>query len=606
MKDKNKTFSIWQYVKRYKFLTMGYFLFLGLSMLFEFLVLIYGAKFLEVVTTGGFSEAFLILIKLSAYCLLGVFAGHFSVIFYTRLYNNITNAVSVDVSYQVLKISDKAYSDYGTGVFTQRISSDPSIVFHRINAIINLLFGTIESAFVIFYIFLHDYRVGLILILGICISAFIYIIKRNVFSKNIKKLMKLRESSTSILNEIVRSEKDIKSLNLEGQLKENVKEKLKSAATQDVKTITVDRYFITLARVLCYLIEFAILTLGLWLYNHAVITLAVFMFIYSNKNSARLFGNNLMQIINHITEIKISKKRIQELYEDDEFELEHFGNKKLKNVKGFIEFKNVDFAYNVYKEKTNDEIEQEEKYNKKHKIKDKVQKRVLVGENKVIENMNFKIEPNTTVAFVGKSGSGKTTVLQLISKMYECKKGEVLIDNVNINDLNKETIRSSIALVNQFPYIFDMTIKENLLLAKHDSTDEEINLAIKNSALDEFIATLPDGLNTKVGEGGIKLSGGQKQRLAIARALLRKTPIIIFDESTSSLDNIAQSQVKKSIDNIKGQSTVIIVAHRLSTIRNVDKIFFLDKGKIVDEGNFNDLFETNKDFKEIFLAENIE
>ena len=192
-----------------------------------------------------------------------------------------------------------------------------------------------------------------------------------------------------------------------------------------------------------------------------------------------------------------------------------------------------------------------------------------------------------------------------MSKMYEVDEGEVLIDGVNINSLNKKSLRNGISLVNQFPYIFDMTIKENLLLAKGDATDEDIYDALKKASLKDFIDTLPHGIETKVGESGIKLSGGQKQRLAIARALLRKSSIIIFDESTSSLDNFAQEEVKKSIDGLKGKSTIVIVAHRLSTIKNVDKIFFLDSGKIVDSGSFEELFERNEKFKAMFLAENI-
>ena len=223
------------------------------------------------------------------------------------------------------------------------------------------------------------------------------------------------------------------------------------------------------------------------------------------------------------------------------------------------------------------------------------------GKNYVLVNERA----NSTVAFVGKSGSGKSTILNLMSKMYEADSGEVLIDGVNINKLNKQSLRNGISLVNQFPYIFDMTIKENLLLAKGDATDTEIIDSLTKASLKEFIDTLPKGIETKVGESGIKLSGGQKQRLAIARALLRKSSIIIFDESTSSLDNFAQEEVKKSIDNLKGKSTIVIVAHRLSTIKNADKIFFLDGGEIVDSGTFEELFNRNDKFKAMFLAENI-
>ena len=224
-------------------------------------------------------------------------------------------------------------------------------------------------------------------------------------------------------------------------------------------------------------------------------------------------------------------------------------------------------------------------------------------ETPVFENLNFKIPHNKTVAFVGKSGSGKSTILGLLSKIYEVDSGEVLIDNNNIQSLNKESLRKTFSLVNQFPYIFDMTIKENLLMANKEASEEEINQVIKQSYLDEFVFSLKEGINTRVGENGVKLSGGQKQRFAIARALLRKTPIILFDESTSSLDNIAQKEVKKSIDGLKGKSTIVIVAHRLSTIKDVDVIFFLDEGKIIYQGSFAELYKNNEEFKKMFLAE---
>ena len=220
--------------------------------------------------------------------------------------------------------------------------------------------------------------------------------------------------------------------------------------------------------------------------------------------------------------------------------------------------------------------------------------------------MSFKIPHNSTVAFVGKSGSGKSTILNLIAKMNEVDSGEVLIDGNNINSLDKNTLRNTFSLVNQFPYIFDMTIKENLLLAKPDATDNDILKAIELSALSDFVNSLPKGINTKVGESGIKLSGGQKQRLAIARAFLRRSPIILFDESTSSLDNFAQEEVKKSIDCIKGTSTIVIVAHRLSTIKDSDIIFFIDNGKIIDSGTFDYLYSNNENFQRMFLAENID
>lgn len=318
------------------------------------------------------------------------------------------------------------------------------------------------------------------------------------------------------------------------------------------------------------------------------------------------FSNLVANIINNYADIKVSYERINELYADDDYALEKFGTVHRKNLGSDIEFKNVSFAYTEYKVFSQDEIEAKRKYNKKHKIKGKVPKREIIGKKQVFEDLSFKIEPNTTVAFVGKSGCGKSTVLNLISKIYTVDSGKVLIGGIDINKLDKSTLRSSISLVNQFPYIFDMTIKENLLLAKPDATDEEIAQVIKDAALEEFIAGLTSGLNTKVGESGMKLSGGQKQRLAIARALLKKSNVIILDESTSSLDNLAQNTIKESIDRIKGKSTIIIVAHRLSTIKNVDKIFFMENGKIVDTGTFAELNKNNKAFKKMYNAESVD
>ena len=347
------------------------------------------------------------------------------------------------------------------------------------------------------------------------------------------------------------------------------------------------------------------LILGVYLIDISVLTLASFMIIYSNNGNLYNFIWGLGNISNIYAEVKVCSERMFALFNNDEFVCEKFGNIHLDNVKGEITFKNVSYSYIEY-EQMDKEKEFEMSLKQKKKDKNAKKERKVASVNKIFDNLSFKINPNTTVAFVGKSGSGKSTILNLMSKMYEVDSGEVLIDNVNINSLDKETLRKSISLVNQFPYIFDMTIKENLLLAKEDATDEEINDAINKASLREFIDSLPNGLDSKVGESGIKLSGGQKQRLAIARALLRSSPIIIFDESTSSLDNFAQGEIKRSIDNLKGQSTIIIVAHRLSTIKNVDKIFFLDEGKIVDIGTFDELFENNVKFKNMFFAENIQ
>ena len=225
------------------------------------------------------------------------------------------------------------------------------------------------------------------------------------------------------------------------------------------------------------------------------------------------------------------------------------------------------------------------------------------GDNKVLENLSFKIDANSTTAFVGRSGAGKSTIFSLIDKMYEVDSGEILIDGVNINDLDKDSIRDNITVINQNPYIFNLSIKDNLKLVKENLTDEEMVEACKMAWLDDFINTLPDKYDTIVGEGGITLSGGQKQRLAIARALIQKTEIILFDEATSSLDNETQKEIQTAIHNMQGKYTILIIAHRLSTIIDSDRILFLNDGHIEDEGTHDELLNKSLNYKHLYETE---
>jgi len=567
---------------------------------------IYFAKLVECLTSAVFDTSIRILFFLGTLMVAQRILYLINGLNYCNLYTIITSQMSIDVAEQAFKISSQSYAEHNTASFMQRISSDPRVIFENIQAIISCSTDIITNIVMFTYICTINIWVGLISLVGIALASLIERWRRKQRKKNRKETKIASEKVDSLLNEIVRSEKDVKSLNLEQNLKQKTSESFVDYRKAFLHFERWDWSLWASTSTLITILQSIVLILSVVFMDHGLMTLASFMIIYSNRHSffqlTRILGN----IFNYATEISVALERINELYTNEEYKIENFGKRKLKNVKGEIEFRKVEFSYPEYKERDKKEIEEEKKYNKKHKIKSPVLKRVEIGRKQVLRKMNFTIEPNTTVSFVGVSGSGKSTILNLISKMYETDKGKVLIDGVDIKTLSKDTLRSSISLVNQFPYIFDMTIKDNLILAKPDATDEEIITAIKESALEDFVKELPQGLDTKVGESGIKLSGGQKQRLAIARAMLRKSPIILFDESTSSLDNISQNQVKKSIDNIKGKSTVIIVAHRLSTIKNVDKIFFLEQGEIVDQGTFKELYKRNKKFKTIFLAENIE
>ena len=217
--------------------------------------------------------------------------------------------------------------------------------------------------------------------------------------------------------------------------------------------------------------------------------------------------------------------------------------------------------------------------------------------------MNFKINCNETVAFVGPSGAGKTTIFNLISALNRVNSGEILFDGVNIEELDKNSIRGNLSVISQNAYIFNMSILDNLKVVKNDATEEEIKNACHLACLDDFIESLPEKYDTIVGEGGVTLSGGQKQRLAIARALLLNTEILLFDEATSALDNETQFKIQEAINNLKGEYTILIIAHRLSTVIDSDKIFVIDNGKIESCGTHKYLLENSKVYQKLYKKE---
>lgn len=610
--------SIVPYLKKYRGIIFLYMLIYLIGCAIDIFLTIIFAHSIELITEGAFRSAII-----AFAILIGITVAEkglwYSVnLIYYKYSNKIMSELNLDLAKQAFKLNSKSYSDHDTGTFVQRIVEDPARIIDNLSNLIDTIMSIATSLVMFIYIATLNIWVSLAFLVIVVIGFLIEYYRMKFRRKHRSIVRKKNDKIHSLTTEIVRSEKDIKSLGLEQQLstvsKENYEDYRKSRYKMDI----ANHSFWATTNFVVNIGTLLVLLLGIFLMNKATISLATFMIIYSNRGSLWELIHGTGQIANTIIDIKVSHGRMFSLFDEKEFITEKFGDKNLENVIGEIEFKNVSYTYkeyeyiNPYEQKndgggnSNTDIADSDKAKKFKKKKGWISyEPKLVSENKIFENLNFKVTPNTTVAFVGKSGSGKSTILNLMSKMFEVDGGEVLIDGHNINDLNKDTLRRTISLVNQFPYIFDMTIEENLKLAKADATQEELEKAIAKASLSEFVESLPKKLETKVGESGIKLSGGQKQRLAIARALLRNSPIIIFDESTSSLDNFAQEEVKKSIDGLKGKSTIVIVAHRLSTIKNVDKIFFLDNGLIVDAGTFDELFERNEKFKSMFLAENI-
>ena len=212
----------------------------------------------------------------------------------------------------------------------------------------------------------------------------------------------------------------------------------------------------------------------------------------------------------------------------------------------------------------------------------------------ILKNINLDIRKGETVALVGNSGGGKTTIVNLLPRFYDIKSGNIFIDGVDIREYSLNSLRQNIAVVFQDNFLFSGTIRENILLGNQNATEEEIDKAVRMAYLDDFISTLEMGLDTIIGERGILLSGGQRQRVGIARAFLKDAPIIILDEATSALDNKAEAVVQKAIENLMQDKTVFVIAHRLSTIQNADKIAVINEGELVELGTHEELLKIEK------------
>ena len=224
--------------------------------------------------------------------------------------------------------------------------------------------------------------------------------------------------------------------------------------------------------------------------------------------------------------------------------------------------------------------------------------------DEVVKDLSFTLKKGKTYAFVGGSGGGKSTILQLLTRMYDADRGEIIIDGVNIKDYSLSSLRDKMGIVTQDNFLFSSSVRDNIRMAKLDATDDEVIAAAKKAFAHDFICALPNGYDTEVGERGVKLSGGQKQRIALARVFLKDPALILLDEATSALDNESEKLVQESIQQIDRDKTVIMIAHRLSTVLHADTIFVVKNGRIIECGNHKSLLKLNGYYKELYAKQN--
>lgn len=569
-KKSNNLSRLFKYYKKYKFLSimviilsMGYAGISLLSPIYEGKMLGYFENFdkTQILKTALFLVVLRIIIEIITNL-------------WSRIVLKLNGKVNFDLKSDMLKsltnFEVKNFDNTNSGLFISRLNKDTTELSELFDYVTDDLSGIILNVSFIIYVFFLNVYLGLYLIFNI-ISVYILTSKKLFYYKRAKKDYKEKdETVVGLYTDVIRGIREIKNLNLKSVVMQDVNKKQTETIKAEIKSTHTRRTWDRWIKAFQHILDFIFILISVYFITNKFIEISSFLIIF-------LYKNKVLDLINYISEIrekladgKVSAQRVFDIISYNSFSKETYGNLNIKNIKGSIEFKNVKFKYNS---------------------------------NNLFNNLNFKINCNQMVAIVGKSGEGKSTILKLINKSYSTNDGEILIDNYNINTLSEETIKNNISIVSQSPYIFNLSIKENIKLANPQATDKEIEEVCKEAQLHDVIIEMQDGYDTIVGENGVILSGGQKQRLAIARALIKKSKIILFDEATSSLDNNNQEKIKNIIKSLSKDHTVIIVAHRLSTIIDSDCIFVLDNHGIIDSGTHNELIKKCLEYKNLYEIE---
>ena len=560
----------WRYIKKAKWSLIAFGIISIIEAVFSSIMPLLSAKVILNITNGLMKQ--LILSALAVFLISFVFwiFVYLKGVFYQKIYQKVLVNIQKSLAEEILNLEISEIDKHSSGLFINRLNNDTQDIAGIFLEYAYYLSYIITNIGVLITIFiLNKYM----FVYAIITSLVIYFVgskrldKQNRIRKNLKAML---EEKTGLTSELVRGMRDIKVLNASDTILNQVTNKIEGTTKEYVHMILIQNFFSYIEENIRILFDLGLIVLGCILYKHALLTIPAFIIIYNYQGRIKNLLTGVVKVGEFNKDFNLAADRIYEVIENKKFKKEKFGNKKIEKLNGNIKFKNVYFNYET---------------------------------TPVLKNMSFEIKPNQRVAFVGKSGAGKTTIFNLITKLYRNEKGKILLDDIDINDLTCSSIRDNMSIITQNPYIFNFSIKDNLLLAKKDATMEEIREACKLACIDDYIMSLENQYETKLGENGIILSGGQKQRIAIARALLMKTEIILFDEATSALDNETQSQIQKAIDNLKNEYTVLIIAHRLSTVIDSDTIFVVDDGKIIANGSHNELLKNCDYYKNLYYKD---
>ena len=551
------------------------------SFIFIFFSSIIGVSFgyligeaVEYATNQVFGLAVLILVVYLLLALIdNIFFDRLGKIFIKKACSNTMERISYDVYYKVGLLPARAFEDKTSGEFINRVVNDSATITDTFRQFINV-FTTLFTAVLIFiYILLNSYIVAL--------EILIYFVVFYLFSKTFLPIIKKaqreiteeKDKTIAEVNESIRGIREIRALGIRTKVNEIVKRIINIMFIKTKKQMVDEENYYSVAYALGALLEVVVFITCIILMSQGKSDVGFFMAMTYYIYRFTFLVEWLMNFSTSYQKMRVSVERVQEIVGNKLYKDIEFGSLDKTDIKGNIEFKNVTFGYSE-------------------------------EEGNILENFNLTIPSNKSIAIVGKSGQGKSTIFNLLLRYFEPKEGVILIDDNPLDSFTEEAMHQNIAIIRQDPFIFNKSILDNFKIMDSKVTLDQIRKYCKLAEIDDYIMSLPNRYDTLIGEGGVNLSGGQKQRLAIARALLKNSKIILFDEATSALDNENQNKIKKAIDNLVKDHTIVIVAHRLSTIIDADIIYLIDKGKVAASGTHEELLKNCKIYKDLYNNEN--
>lgn len=572
MKENNAKI-FWKYLKDEKIRVAAYIILVVLSYIPTFASAFLWGFALEALIKGSFKNFIFYLaiweaLHILFYSILAVPRDYI----YNYLEIKFNKNVIKDLYSKVTDLPAIAFEDIGVGEFINRMVTDPDRVMELLSKLIKM---TCRATVVLFVVFI-TFKTSLILGLEIVIFGFIMgFISYKYFPKIKKTQEKIKNKSDLYVKEATENLTGIREIKALG-LKQNIENRIFNNIDdlyidkRNIRKYEINYYNIN--NFVYFVLQFIILFSCGYLVVNGNMSYALFIVIETYIWRIDDVVESISDFGVNYNKVKVSLRRINEIINNKLYQDEKFGDTELVNTKGVVEFRNVRFKYRE-------------------------------NEKSTLKGLSLKVVPNKKIAIVGRSGNGKSTIFNLLLRYFEPNSGSITIDGINIKDLTEESLRNNISIIRQSPFLFNLSIIENFRLVKPTATLKEIKEVCKLAYIDQYIESLPDKYETIIGEGGVNLSGGQKQRLAIARTLLLNTKIILFDEATSALDNESQEYIKKTIDNLVKNHTVIIVAHRLSTIINADEINVIEEGRLIDKGTHKELLQRCPQYRNLYEIE---